>query len=277
MLPASRHEAGRRGRRSGQGMATEGMHTVGSVSTLAGVSVRTLHHYDEIGLLSPSARSDAGYRLYSHVDLERLQQVLFFRELGFALGEIRAIMLDPAFDRRRALESQRRLLAEKTERASALLAAVDDAIAAIEEGRTMDKDEMFEVFGDFDPTQYEDEVEERWGHTDAYKESARRTARYTKQDWERFKAEAEEINTALVSAFDRRIPPDDSEVIDIAERARLQIDRWFYPCSREMHANLGRMYLADPRFTKTYEDMRTGLAQYWCDAILANLERSPAE
>jgi len=247
---------------------------VGAVSTLAGVSVRTLHHYDQIGLLHPSARSNGGYRLYEVGDLERLQQILFYRELGFPLEEIRRVMLDPSFDRGTALRAQRRLLAERASRAGALLEAMDATIEALEKGTEMDKEDMFGVFGDFDPSQYDEEVKERWGDTDAYKESARRSAHYSKEDWRRFKAESEEINNDLAAAMDRGSPPTDPEVLKIAERARLQIDQWFYPCSREMHANLGRMYVADPRFAKTYEDLRPGLAQYWCDAIVANLERS---
>ena len=197
--------------------------SVGEVAALAHVSVRTLHHYDEIGLLSPSRRSDAGYRLYDSADLERLQQILFYRELGFALALIKRIMLDPTFDRAAALRSQRELLAQKAERASALLRAIDDTIESTERGMQMDKEEMFEVFGDFDPAQYEDEVKERWGDTDAYKESARRTARYTKEDWKRFKAESEEITSDLIALFDSGLPPTDPQVLDVVERHRRQI------------------------------------------------------
>ena len=246
---------------------------VGEVAALAHVSVRTLHHYDDIGLLEPSRRSDAAYRLYDSADLERLQQILFYRELGFALGEIKMLMNDPGFDRMGALKTQRGLLEGRAERAVALLRTIDATIEALEKGIQMDKDEMFEVFGDFDPSQYEDEVKERWGDTDAYKESTRRAARYTKEDWKRFKAESEEIGNDLVAAFDRGLPPTDPEVLDVVERHRQQIGTWFYECSPEMHANLGRMYVADPRFTKTYEDMRTGLAQYVCEANIANAER----
>jgi MerR family transcriptional regulator, thiopeptide resistance regulator len=137
----------------------------------------------------------------------------------------------------------------------------------------MTKEEMLEVFGDFDPSEHENEARERWGDSDAYKESARRAARYTKQDWQRLKDESEEINAAVVELMDAGAPADDPRVMDAVERARLQIDTWFYPCSREMHAGLGRMYIADPRFTATYEKIRPGLAQCMCDAILANAER----
>ncbi len=250
-----------------------GLSGVGEVAALARVSVRTLHHYDEIGLLVPSHRSSAGYRLYAAGDLERLQQILFYRELGFPLAEIRRLMLDRAFDRAIALRTQRTLLARNAERAAALLQVIDATIDSLEKGTQMDKDELFGVFGDFDPAQYEAEVKECWGDTDAYKESARRTTRYTKDDWKRFKAESEEIGNHLVAAFDRGLPPTNPEVLDIVERHRQQISIWFYECSPEMHANLGRMYVADPRFTRTYEDMRPGLAQYVCEAHVANAGR----
>ena len=248
-------------------------YTVGEVAKLAHVSVRTLHHYDETGLLRPSERSEAGYRLYTLDDLERLQQVLFYKELGFTLDEIRDLMDDPSFDRREALGIQRELIAEQALRLEAMLGLIDKTLASLEGGIRMSKEEMFDVFGDFDPTQYEGEVKERWGDTDAYKESARRTARYTKQDWERFKAESESINLAIVALMDEGVPPTDPRAMDAVERHRLQIDQWFYPCSREMHANLGEMYIADPRFTATYEKIRPGMARYVRDATQANLAR----
>lgn len=246
---------------------------VGDVAALARVSVRTLHHYDEIGLLSPSERSDAGYRLYTDADLERLQTVLFFRELGFALDDIALIVNDAGFDRRAALLAQRELLTERSARLSAMADAIDRALEADEKGYAMDKEEMFEVFGDFDPTEHEEEARERWGETDAYKESARRTARYTKEDWARFKAESDEINAAIVALMEAGVPADDPRAMDAVDRARLQIDTWFYPCSKEMHVGLANMYIADPRFTATYEKIRTGMARYVHDAIHANAKR----
>lgn len=247
--------------------------TVKQVAAIAKVSVRTLHHYDAVGLFTASSRSEAGYRLYDDRDLERLQQILFFKELGFALGDIRRIMLDPTFDRRTALLAQRRLLAEKAQRTEAMLTAIDLALLALEEGRTMDTDEMFEVFGDFDPKEYEDEVNERWGDTDAYRESMRRTARYTKADWERCRTESDAINREISVLMDAGVSPTDPPAMDAVEKHRLQIDRWFYPCSHEMHRNLGEMYVANPRFTSTYETIHPGMAEYVRDAIRANAER----
>ncbi len=248
-------------------------YTVGQVAEIAHVSVRTLHHYDEIGLLTPSRRSEAGYRLYTDEDLARLQRVLLYRELDFSLDEIAQVLAATDSDPLDALVAQRELVAAKIAHDKRLLALIDKTIAAMKGGFLLTKEEMFEVFGDFNPAEYEDEVKDRWGDTEAYAESARRTKRYTKQDWERLKAEQEEHGARMIALFDAGVAPTDERAADIAEEARLIIDRWFYPLSREMHVCLGEMYIADPRFKKTYDDMREGLAQWLCDAIKANAER----
>jgi DNA-binding transcriptional MerR regulator len=248
-------------------------YTVGQVAALAKVSVRTLHHYDELGLLSPPVRTGAGYRLYGDDDLAALQQVLFFKELGFGLADIGRIMHDPHFDRLEALRMQRRMLAEKSARLALMVEAVEAAIDATEGGVRMDAEDMFEAFGEFDPKEYEKEAEDRWGNTDAYKESAHRTKRYTKDDWVEIKAESEAVSAGLAALMDEGVPATDPRAMDLAEQHRLQIDRRFYPCSHEMHCSLAEMYVADPRFTANYEKVRPGLARYMHDAILANAAR----
>jgi DNA-binding transcriptional MerR regulator len=251
----------------------ETTYTVGKVAKLAHVSVRTLHHYDELGLLEPSGRSETGYRLYSADDLEKLQSVLFYKELGFELEEIGKLMAGPGFDRREALLVQRDLIAGQALRLEAMLGLIDKTLASTETGIGMTKEEMFEVFGEFDPSEYEEEARERWGDTDTYKESAQRTARYTKQDWQRFKDENEEANAAIADLMAEGVAPDDLRAMDAVEQARLLIDRWFYPCSRQMHAQLGKGYVTDPRFSATYDKIRPGMAQYMCDATAANAAR----
>ncbi len=138
----------------------------------------------------------------------------------------------------------------------------------------MTKEGMFEVFGDFDPAEHEDEVKDRWGDTEPYKESARRTAKYTKDDWARFKVQSDEINSAITALMDESVPATDPRAMDAVDAARLQIDTWFYPCSHEMHVGLAEMYIADPRFTANYEKIHTGMAQYVHDAIVANAARA---
>lgn len=248
-------------------------YTVGEVARTAGVSVRTLHHYDELGLVTPSARSESGYRLYSDADLARLQQVLLYRELDFTLDDIARAVNDPGFDRLEALTNQRQLIAEKVDRTRALLALIDKTIQATEGGIQMTKEEMFEVFGDFNPADYEDEVKERWGDTDAYAESARRTKRYTKVDWQRYKDESEANGARLIELFDAEVDPTSPEAMDAADEARLLIDKWFYPLTREAHTHLGAMYLADPRFKANYEKVRAGLTEWFVSAINANAAR----
>ena len=248
--------------------------TVGEVAQLASVSVRALHHYDELGLLTPSVRTEAGYRLYSDADVASLQQVLFFKELGFGLGDIARIMHDPKFDRVEALRMQRRMLEDKAAQLTLMAEAVGAAIDAAKGGVRLDPKDMLEVFGEFDPSEYEDEVKERWGNTDAYAESARRTKRYTKEDWVRYKAEAEANGVRMKELYDAGIAADDPRAMDVAEDARLLIDRWFYTCSPEMHCGLAEMYVADPRFKANYEKLSEGLAEWFRDAINANAARS---
>lgn len=243
--------------------------TIGAVARLAGVSIRTLHHYDEIGLLTPGGRSDSGYRLYRDHDLERLQQILLLRELGMGLDEVARVLDDPAYDRLEALRQQRTRLDRSRKRMTRLIAAVDAAISAAEEGRTMTPEESLEVFGDFDPSQYEDEVKERWGNTDAYRASARRTKSYTKQDWQKIGADSNEINQAFIALMDHGIPAYSPEAKAVAERHRGHISKWFYQCSPEIHTGLGQMYVADPRFTANIDKAKPGLAQYMSDAIAA--------
>ena len=181
-------------------------HTVGEVAKLARVSVRALHHYDEIGLLPPSGRTESGYRLYTEIDLERLQQVLFFRELGFALEDVARILKDPLFDRRQALIAQRAMLVEKGERIKAAVALVNRTLDSLGKGTVMNAEEMFE--GGFDPAAHEDEANERWGKSDAYAESRRRTKGYTKEDWQRIRAEGDAItaDSRIYSPRARRRP-----------------------------------------------------------------------
>ena len=244
------------------------------MAALAHVSVRTLHHYDQVGLLRPSGRTEAGYRLYTAGDLERLQTVLLYKELGFGLGEIRDLLAEPGFDRREALRAQRDQLAQRSVRIDAMLALIDRTLAAMDEGIPMERSDMFEVFGDFDPAEHEDEARRRWGETEAYQESARRTRRYTKDDWARFKAASEAVNAAIAALMDEGVAPDDPRATDAVEQHRLLIDEWFYPCPVEMHEQLGRMYVEDARFSATYESIRPGMAEYVRDAIAANAQRA---
>ena len=243
---------------------------VGKVAELAGVTVRTLHHYDEIGLLSPSERSVSGYRRYEDADLERLEQILYYRELGFALEEIAGIIDDPRSDAAAHLRRQHELLTTRIKKLEQMRTAIEFAMEARTVGIQLTPEERFEVFGDFDPDDYAAEAEQRWGSTDAYAESAGRTSRYTKADWARFKAQSEDWSRRLAAAMDAGLAAESAPVMELAEEHRRQISEWFYECTYEIHTGLADMYLADDRFTQHYERIKSGMAQYLHDAIHAN-------
>ncbi len=254
-------------------MQTETALTVGAVARLAGLTIRTLHHYDEIGLVKPGRRSSGGYRLYGDAEVERLQEVLFFRELGFGLEEINDIVDRPDYDRVVVLERQRELLVARADRLLTMVDAVDQALDARRTGMKLTKEEMLEVFGDFDPFGHQEEAEERWGDTAAYAESAGRTSNYSTEDWRALRAEAEAINQAFLALMSAGTPPTDDDAMDVAERHRGHITRWFYDCSIEIHAGLGRLYVEDARFTANIDRAGDGLARYMSEAIAANAAR----
>lgn len=246
---------------------------MGEVAHFAGVTVRTLHHYDEIGLLSPGDRSSGGYRRYEEADLERLERVLFYRELGFPLEEI-ARILDGSGDTSSHLRWQHRLLTQRITRLQEMVALIEKEMEAKQMGISLTPEERFEVFGDFVPEDYEREVEERWGDTDAYKQSQRRVSSYTKADWAQLGAEASEIDRKLAAAVNEGIAPDSARAMGLAEEHRRHISRWFYECSYDIHRGLGKMYVADPRFSSRYEKIAPGLAGFLSDAIAANADRA---
>ncbi|MEU9301379.1 MerR family transcriptional regulator [Streptomyces sp. NPDC048269] len=248
-------------------------YSVGQVAGFAGVTVRTLHHYDEIGLLSPSGRSHAGHRRYDDADLDRLQRILFYRELGFPLDEVAVLLDDPETDPREHLRRQHALLSDRIARLQQMAKAVEHAMEAKKMGINLTPEQKFEVFGDFDPDQYAEETEQRWGDTDAYKESARRTASYTKEDWQRIQDQAADLNGRLAALLDSGTPADSEEAMDLAEEHRGWINGAYYSCTYEIHTCLGEMYVADERFTAYYDAIRPGLAVFVRDAILANAVR----
>ncbi|MFH9419902.1 MerR family transcriptional regulator [Streptomyces sp. NPDC017529] len=248
-------------------------YSVGQVAGFAGVTVRTLHHYDEIGLLVPGERNHAGHRRYGEADLDRLQQIMFYRELGFPLDEVAALLDDPDADPQEHLRRQHALLSERIGKLQAMAAAVEHAMEARKMGINLTPEEKFDVFGDFDPDEHADEVRERWGHTDAYKESQRRTASYTKEDWKRLTERLDAVHRKMAETMERGVPADSAEAMDVAEEHRRFISSGYYDCSHELHTCLGEMYVADERFTATYEAIRPGLAGYLRDAIVANAAR----
>ena len=243
---------------------------VKDVARLAGVSVRTLHHYDSIGLLVPGTRTAAGYRLYSDSDLLRLQQILIGRELGLSLEEIRRSLDDPHFDRKAALLDQRERLRGRARQAEAMIRAIDVALASFDGSRKKGEMKMEDLFKGFNPSQYDEEARRQWGNSEAFVESEKRTRRYTPDDWKAIMAEQAAVYDDAYSTLKAGRSPSDAAVMDIAERHRMSIDRWFYPCSYAMHRGLASMYEGDDRFKQSIEKHGEGLTSFLAEAIRAN-------
>ena len=245
---------------------------VGEVSPLTGVTVRTLHHYDQVGLLAPAGRSSSGYRLYDKADLERLRRILGYRELGFGLDEIAELLTEDA-DLPAQLRRQRGLIEQRIERLRRIAAALDRELEAYRMGISLTPEEQFEVFGT-DYSEHVAEAEQRWGNTEAFRESQRRTARYGKQDWLQIKAEQHEIEHAFAHAMADRVPADSAQAGELAERHRQHLSTWFHDVSPEMHRGLAELYTADPRFAEHYDRIAPGLAAYVSAAVVAHADRS---
>ena len=246
--------------------------TVGQLASRFGITVRTLHHYDEIGLLAPSARSSAGYRLYSEADITRLQHIVVYRRLGFGLEEIALLLAHPGSVEQH-LRRQRAAVAHRLDEMRELVAALDRALNKEASGMELTDEERRELFGDGYSDEYAAEAEQRWGDTDAWTQSRQRTSGYTRQDWVAIKAEMDAVNGAFVAAKRAGQPADSGPAMEAAERHRRHIADRFYDLTHEFHRQLGDMYLADPRFTRTYDDQEPGLARYVRDAIHANADR----
>jgi DNA-binding transcriptional MerR regulator len=247
--------------------------SVGQVAELFGVTVRTLHHYDEIGLVRPVGRSPAGYRLYTEGDVDRLRHVVVYRRLGLGLGEITEILDRPetAGDH---LRRQRAAVMSRLAELAELVTAIDRAIQKEAVGVRLTRQEQRELFGDGFSDEYAAEAQQRWGDTDAWKQSQARTSQYSKEDWVAIKAEADAVIGAFAVAKRSGEPADSTAALDAAEAHRRHIQDRFYDLSHDMHRRLADMYLADPRFSKTYEDVESGLTRYVHDAIHANADRN---
>ncbi len=257
-----------------------GRWTVGPAARLAGTTVRTLHHYDALGLVTPRGRTAAGYRTYTAADIDRVRRVLVYRELGFGLERVSELLAAQDTGEPRAAESLLReqldLLHEQADRLHRRITAVERELEAHDMGTELTQQEKRALFGEFSPDEHAAEAEERWGETDAYQEAARRTGRYTADDWRVIKAEAAQLEQALADLLAAGEPATGPAAVELAERHRAHLDRWFYPTSHQSHRGLGELYVGDERFTAHYEQRAEGLARYLRDAITANAARHDA-
>ncbi|GAA0603635.1 MerR family transcriptional regulator [Virgibacillus siamensis] len=241
---------------------------VKEVADLVGISVRTLHHYDEIGLLIPEETTESGYRIYSDRDLETLQQILFFKELGFPLKKIKEIIDSPTFDRQEALEMHRNMLWEKRNRLDQMLATVDKTILDMKGEIKMSNKEKFEGF-DFSHNPYEQEARERWGDK-AVDESNAEINSMSQDEKKAFEDEFNAIYRDL--AVIRHEAPE-------SDAAQAGIEKWYHFLNRmgsyslDAFKGLGQMYVDDERFTKNIDRFGDGLAVFMRDAMAVYADR----
>ena len=226
---------------------------------LTGVSVRTLHYYDEMGLLKPACVDrSTGYRYYDETCLLRMQEILFYRELDFSLKSICEILSSANYDKEKALIEQKTLLILKKERLDRLVSAIDDA---------MKGENVMKAFDNTEFEKYKAEAKEKWGKTDAWKEHSDKTKNYSKDKWQ----SAEEGLNAIFGAFaDCKAAGNDicSESAQ-ALVARLQsyITENFYTCTRQILSGLGQMYVMDERFKENIDKNGDGTAEFVSNAI----------
>jgi len=224
-----------------------------------GVSVRTLHYYDEIGLLTPAFVDETtGYRFYDEKSLLRMQEILFYRELDFSLKSIGEILSSPNYDTRKSLEEQKILLTLKKERLERLIASIDEAMKGAN------------VMSAFDNSKFEKhkaEAQEKWGKTDAYKEHAERTKNYSKQKWNDLTEEMEHIMAEFASCMKKVKKPESAEAQNIVKMLQNHITENYYLCTNEILAGLGQMYVGDERFKNNIDKHAGGTAAFICEAI----------
>ena len=224
-----------------------------------GVSVRTLHYYDEIGLLTPAFVDETtGYRFYDEKSLLRMQEILFYRELDFSLKSIGEILSSPNYDTRKSLEEQKILLTLKKERLERLIASIDEAMKGAN------------VMSAFDNSEFEKhkvEAQEKWGKTNAYKEHSERTKNYSKQKWNDLTEEMEHIMAEFASCMKKVKKPDSTEAQNLVKMLQNHITENYYRCTNEILTGLGQMYVADERFRNNIDKHADGTAEFICEAI----------
>lgn len=231
---------------------------------LTGVSVRTLHYYDEIELLKPSFVDEQnGYRFYDETSLMRMQQILFYRELDFPLKDIQMILSSPDYDKQNALKEQRHLLMLKKERLERLISALDSAMKGEKITMKAFDNSEFEAQRE----QYAKEAKEKWGGTDAYRESAEKTKDYSKEKWNEVNSAMDSIIAEFAACKKSGSAPDSDEAMRLVKKWQDFITANYYTCTNEILAGLGEMYTADERFRANIDRHGENTAQFMCEAI----------
>lgn len=244
-------------------------YSINQLAKIAKVSVRTLHHYDAIGLLSSVRNPKNKYREYGESDLLRLQQILFFRELDFKLDDIKSILKSPTFSITNALNEHRQMIILKRKRLDALIKTIDKTISKVTKNTNMKDEELYDSFTEEEMKKYAAEAKERWGNTAAYKESTEKYRSMSKEQLAQIKTQGETITNKIAALVGTDVHSDRVQK-HIAEHYKHLSN--FYTPNMEMYRELAEMYIADPRFTAYYEKYAVGLAQFMHDAMIVFVE-----
>jgi DNA-binding transcriptional MerR regulator len=236
--------------------------TVGQASKRLGVTVRALHHWDEIGLARPSLRTAAGYRLYTAGDLERLNRIVVYRELGLGLDSIGDILDGSAADVPGALRAQRTQVAGRIDRLQRLSAGLDRMIDAHERGLLLTVEQQAAIFGPQWSQDWPAQARQRYGDTEQWQQYAERSASRGPEEWQDIADAIADLDRAFKDAMDAGVTPGSPEANRLVERHREVFASSYFPLTRQMQVCLGRMYEADPGFAAHYDGIRTGLATW---------------
>lgn len=255
------------------------LYTVKEVAKLSGVTVRTLHHYDQVGLLRPAQVGENGYRYYGREELLRLQQILFHRELELPLEAIADLLDRPDFDRLGALRRQREALSRKAARYRKLIQTLDRTLAALEGETEMKDQDLYKGFAPEKQAQYEAEIIERFGEPAraSIEASKKAMTSWSKDDFERTAREYAEVEAEMGKALADGLPADSEAVRALIRRHHAWVGRmWNRTPSREAYAGLGQMYVDHPDFHARYQAVQPGLAEYLAEAMRSFAERELA-
>lgn len=246
--------------------------TVGEVASLVGVSVRTLHHWDDIGLVSPKDRTSAGYRRYGDADIGRIHRVLVYRELGFSLARITDLLDDPGVDEASQLRQQQRLLSERINRLQSMSEAIDQLLSSDAAGVVLTVRERADLFGQEWSQSWDEEAQGRWGDTQQWAQFEESLMALSEEERTRLHAQGEALYAEMAAAMRAGEQPGGQEANRLAQQHRALIGQMF-ECTYSMQVIIGRFYTSDGRFRPYFDRFEPGLATWISDAICANAQR----
>lgn len=236
--------------------------SISETSKITNLSIRTLRYYDEIDLIKPSKITDAGYRYYDEKSLEKLQEILFLKELDFSLKEIKEIISNPQYNRKRAMENHKNLLIMKKNRIENLISLLENITNG---GSSMSFKEFDMSDIQKEQKKYAEEIKERWGETEAYKESENKTSKYSQDKWANLEEEADFIFKEF-SAI-KNEPETSEKAQALVEKWQAYITKNYYNCTKEILAGLAEMYIGDERFKNNIDKYSVGTAEFMSKAI----------